>query len=339
MSSENYRYGFNGKENDNEVKGKGNQQNFGDRMYDPMFQRWLSVDPLREVYPDATPYAFAMNTPLQAVDPDGRLVIFVNGFMKNQWLLADNRREVGWVPGYPTLGNKITNPNYRPYPTFELNIEDPTYLGEKFSYWKGMDKMFNARFNDDNSLYVNGSNLAGSQGSERYLAGIRSGFEVISEILSGKIILQKDETIKLIGHSQGAAHAAGIAYVLNESYKNGIIKNPVEMIYYLAPQEPTEFNSPQGIFAVQYSRKSDLIASVGIVSSEIVSGGSSFGKIPGITEFKVMISMEGLGNGLLGTRGGHDVETYIGIFDLKVGLKGSVRRNLKSIKDEISNKQ
>jgi len=30
-----YRYGFNGKENDNEVKGEGNEQDYGMRIYDP----------------------------------------------------------------------------------------------------------------------------------------------------------------------------------------------------------------------------------------------------------------------------------------------------------------
>ncbi|MBS7566743.1 hypothetical protein KHS38_20225 [Mucilaginibacter sp. Bleaf8] len=39
-----YRYGFNGKENDNEVKGTGNSINFGERMYDPRIGKWLSVD-------------------------------------------------------------------------------------------------------------------------------------------------------------------------------------------------------------------------------------------------------------------------------------------------------
>ena len=34
-----YRYGFNGKENDNEVKGEGNQQDYGLRIYDPRLGR------------------------------------------------------------------------------------------------------------------------------------------------------------------------------------------------------------------------------------------------------------------------------------------------------------
>jgi RHS repeat-associated protein len=67
----NYRYGFNGKENDNEVKGEGNQQDYGMRVYDPRIGKFLSVDPLMQSYPWYTPYQFAGNTPIQAIDLDG----------------------------------------------------------------------------------------------------------------------------------------------------------------------------------------------------------------------------------------------------------------------------
>lgn len=66
-----YRYGFNGKENDNEVKGEGNQQDYGMRIYDPRVGRFLSLDPLQDKYPQLTPYQFASNTPIQAIDLDG----------------------------------------------------------------------------------------------------------------------------------------------------------------------------------------------------------------------------------------------------------------------------
>lgn len=66
-----YRYGFNGKENDNEVKGEGNQQDYGFRIYDPRLGKFLSVDPLTDEYPELTPYQFAGNTPIQATDLDG----------------------------------------------------------------------------------------------------------------------------------------------------------------------------------------------------------------------------------------------------------------------------
>jgi len=74
-----YRYGFNGKENDNEVKGEGNQQDYGMRMYDPRLGRFLSVDPIAKNYPELTPYQFASNTPIQAIDLDGLEAFFVHG--------------------------------------------------------------------------------------------------------------------------------------------------------------------------------------------------------------------------------------------------------------------
>ncbi|MET0638335.1 MAG: RHS repeat-associated core domain-containing protein, partial [Chitinophagaceae bacterium] len=71
LGSTTYRYGFNGKENDNEVKGEGNQQDYGMRIYDPRSVRFLSVDPLQRQFPFYTPYQFAGNTPIQASDLDG----------------------------------------------------------------------------------------------------------------------------------------------------------------------------------------------------------------------------------------------------------------------------
>mgnify|MGYP003576095244 CR=1 FL=1 len=66
-----YRYGFNGKENDNEVKGEGNQQDYGMRIYDPRVGRFLSVDPITAKYPELTPYQFASNSPIFGIDLDG----------------------------------------------------------------------------------------------------------------------------------------------------------------------------------------------------------------------------------------------------------------------------
>lgn len=66
-----YRYGFNGKENDNDEKGEGNQQDYGMRIYDPRLGRFLSVDPLTKEYPELTPYQFASNRPIDGVDLDG----------------------------------------------------------------------------------------------------------------------------------------------------------------------------------------------------------------------------------------------------------------------------
>jgi len=64
-----YRYGFNGKENDNDLSEGG--QDYGMRVYNSRIGKFLSVDPLYKEYPWYTPYQFAGNTPIQAIDLDG----------------------------------------------------------------------------------------------------------------------------------------------------------------------------------------------------------------------------------------------------------------------------
>lgn len=77
-----YRYGFNGKENDNEVKGEGNQQDYGMRIYDPRIGRFLSADPLTRNFAYYSPYQFAGNKPIMFIDLDGAEVQipFINQF-------------------------------------------------------------------------------------------------------------------------------------------------------------------------------------------------------------------------------------------------------------------
>src|SRR5690625_3087633 len=75
-----YRFGFNGMLKDNEWAGMGTHLDFGARIYDSRSGRWLSVDPLAEKYPGISTYAFVANSPINAIDPDGRLIIFINGF-------------------------------------------------------------------------------------------------------------------------------------------------------------------------------------------------------------------------------------------------------------------
>jgi RHS repeat-associated protein len=69
--SSNYRYGFNGKENDNEVEGVGNQIDYGMRAYDPRAGRFMSLDPLTKKFPFYAPYQYAGNSPILAKDLDG----------------------------------------------------------------------------------------------------------------------------------------------------------------------------------------------------------------------------------------------------------------------------
>gem|GEM_PF-2385338 len=78
-----YRYGFNGKEKIDEQYGiEGTAYDFGARLYDSRLGRWMAVDPLAGKYPDLSTYSFVMNTPISAMDPDGRDIIPTRKFMR-----------------------------------------------------------------------------------------------------------------------------------------------------------------------------------------------------------------------------------------------------------------
>ena len=64
-----YRYGFNGKEKNDEISGEGNSYDFGARIYDPRIGRWLSTDIVTK--PFITPYNYSSNDPVNYLDPNG----------------------------------------------------------------------------------------------------------------------------------------------------------------------------------------------------------------------------------------------------------------------------
>lgn len=66
-----YRYGFQGQEMDNEIKGEGNSLNYTFRMHDPRVGRFLSLDPLAPEYPHNSPYAFAENRVIDGTELEG----------------------------------------------------------------------------------------------------------------------------------------------------------------------------------------------------------------------------------------------------------------------------
>lgn len=63
-------YKFNGKELDEET----GLYYYGARYFDPRTSIWLSVDPEFARYPNASPYNYCLQNPINAIDPDGRAV-------------------------------------------------------------------------------------------------------------------------------------------------------------------------------------------------------------------------------------------------------------------------
>ncbi len=200
-ASESYRYGFNGMEMDNEVKGEGNSYDFGARMYDSRLGKWLSLDALASSYPGISPYTFALNTPIQAVDPDGNVVIFVNGL---------HGGSVGGKPDYWRKGKLV-------------NISKTWWKGVyRKEYTNEFDKKIMSHVGDDNARYYDGALGGGNlwrnnrswssqiRREEGRLAGVRDAADIIANLernSDGEII----ETIKIVTHSMGSAYGEGFA--------------------------------------------------------------------------------------------------------------------------------
>jgi RHS repeat-associated protein len=84
-----YRFGFNGMEKDDDIKGDGNSLDFGARIYDSRLGRWLAMDKLFIKTPDYSPYNYCFNNPLFYSDPDGNFPE-----PKTKW-----QRFINWLKG------------------------------------------------------------------------------------------------------------------------------------------------------------------------------------------------------------------------------------------------
>jgi RHS repeat-associated protein len=66
-----YKYGFQGQEKDDEMKGEGNSYNYEYRMDDPRIGRFFAIDPLSPKYPFYSPYAFSGNRVIDCFELEG----------------------------------------------------------------------------------------------------------------------------------------------------------------------------------------------------------------------------------------------------------------------------
>ena len=152
-----YRYGFNGKENDNEVKGEGNQQDYGMRIYDPRIGKFLSFDPLSKDYPWYTPYQFSGNNPILYVDLDGAEPVLPKNQLKSIALVHNEIEKGSIITGY-----------FNPKDSKELvtvekvydKIKDQCYFIHKSGgtnyYWESEQNSLKVHFKANGMVEANG---------------------------------------------------------------------------------------------------------------------------------------------------------------------------------------
>jgi RHS repeat-associated protein len=189
-TGENYRYGFQGQEEDDEVKGAGNSVNYKYRMHDPRIGRFFAVDPLAHLLTDQSPYSFALNSPIRVIDGDGRFPIFING-------RAD---DVSKGSSHYWGGLEKEMHNNTKY-NMEVNSKGnpKSVSGPVNSQWSG------------DFLFVNGDR--GTLPSTRREVGAQQALADADAIWSKLKETMKDgqitEQIQMVSHSRGVAFSEG----------------------------------------------------------------------------------------------------------------------------------
>jgi hypothetical protein len=144
--------------------------------------RFLSVDPLTKSYPELTPYQFASNTPIQAIDQDGLEAAFVN--TKTGESVSGPRNpdaypaSAGWVRNYDRVKPLITPITYKntlSFPRKEQEIIMSNGLGTNYIGPKSVVEA-NVRISRQNYNNAVASNIAGGPfGAASYMMNPAGG--------------------------------------------------------------------------------------------------------------------------------------------------------------------
>ena len=242
FSSDKYRYGFNGKENDNEVKGDGNQQDYGMRVYDPRLGKFLSLDPLRKKFPYFSPFQYAGNTPVQAVDLDGgepirpRTLVYSK---KDLGYIDRNLSENIWsyyvyVPAESTEGNptliKIAD-------SYGVEWHYNKFWGESTATFIHLDDMVWVEYK---GIFYNMTSFANRSISEKDFKGKQTWDDYwgsIQDIQDGLNEISDKTAMamaagQMVGGLSAAAKSLRISSIYNSSVKSKLTK------YLLNPNHP-----------------------------------------------------------------------------------------------------
>jgi RHS repeat-associated protein len=218
------KYRFNSKElQHNEFSdGSGLElYDYGARMYDPQIGRWQKTDGKAELYFNITPYAYAANQPTNAIDPDGNVVIFINGMApasqqgnSSYWRYSETIR---------TTYNNVTHRTGSPHNRIVEHAFDKDVMNQlgdkKARYYDGSVGGVESWFSEPDMIFSQKpQNLSAAYRDDAgYATGKAEAAAIIEGLTrTGGVIT---ESIKIITHSMGGAFGKGFVRALKEYIK------------------------------------------------------------------------------------------------------------------------
>lgn len=237
---------YNGKEFD-KMHGL-NTYDYGARQYNPVTARWDRMDPLCEKYYSMSPYNYCGNNPINAIDEEGKLTIFINGFHS------------GWGGARSSYWNGFDKSIIQHFNEKKTPIYFDGSLGGAFAL----------SFSTGKHVYLSNGDLMPIYDSNlfcgtRYSYGYKQGKKDAERIINS---LERDnggnitETIRIVSHSMGAAYSKGFAQALMDYiYANPKTTSGIRLVEYdFAPFQPYEQKAVKGVDTYQYSHHYDRIA-------------------------------------------------------------------------------
>ncbi len=182
-----WRFGFNGKERDDEWSGEGNVYDYGARLYDSRLGRWMSVDRCSSEDPSTGPYVYGICSPLNVIDPDGNKILYINGYVGED------------LPGWA-------------WKMFIGKYSEARYWGGDGEFERRAEEFFGDY--SGNSTYINGSCPGLSTEDQRRNAGRIWARNNMETLIEG---LKSGEVYNIVTHSMGAAFGEGVEDVLTEA--------------------------------------------------------------------------------------------------------------------------
>jgi RHS repeat-associated protein len=247
ISGDGYRFGFQGQEGDDEIKGEGNSVNYPYRMHDPRLGRFFAVDPLASKYPWNSVYTFSENKVIHCMELEGLEAWEVN----REWTDDDKKNYGINVKEFAEILK--ANDIERTCEDFALNClisfakannlpieitnRSGTYNASTFkgTYEEFRDKVMHSTGASDlakNTLPISSRADASTDGANN--ADKKADvYSQIEESVSGDIMLMKTSNDNTHGHAQVVSgKGSGLTFIRQGSQSNSYLSSdPNHMLY------------------------------------------------------------------------------------------------------------